>query len=121
MGSFKDLRVWQEAIDLAKMIYQLSRKKPFSKDYGLSSQIQRAAVSVSSNIAEGNQRWSFKESARFYGYANGSIAEVISLLTIAREIDYIEDFTYTELESKAEKINAMIKNLILSKKRQANI
>ena len=66
MGNFKELRVWQEAINLAVDIYTLSRRQPFSKDFGLCDQIRRSAVSISSNIAEGDERGTNKESIRFF-------------------------------------------------------
>jgi len=73
-------------------------------DYGFCRQIQRAVISIPSNIAEGNQRWSCKEASQFYSYSNGSVAEVITQLPIAKEINYIDDKTFSELEGKTETI-----------------
>ena len=89
MGNFKELRVWQDALDLAVDIYEVSRLKRFSKDIGLSSQIQKAAVSVSSNISEGDELKTNKESVYSFNVAKGSCAEVITQLNIAQRIGYI--------------------------------
>ena len=83
MGTFKELRVWQDGINLAANIYHITKKSPFSKDYGLANQIQRAGVSIASNIAEGEERDSLKDKIRFLIYAKGSAAEVITQLNIA--------------------------------------
>ena len=56
MGKFKDLRVWKDGLDLAEEVYRITRRSPFNRDFGLANQIQRAAVSISSNIAEGEER-----------------------------------------------------------------
>ena len=116
MGNFKNLRVWQEAILLAADIYALSNQPPFSKDFNLCDQIRRSVISVSSNIAEGEERGSKKESVYFFNIAKGSIAETISQLHIARKIGYIEATTFKRLEDRAEKVRASLKNLIKARK-----
>jgi len=116
MGKFKELRVWQESINLATSIYPLSRNAPFSKDFGLCNQIQRAAVSVASNIAEGDERGTPKEAIRFFHIAKGSIAEVITQLHIAHQINYIEQETLESLENQSKKIQASLKKLIKVRK-----
>ena len=90
MQNFMDLRVWQEAMTLTEMIYQITKMYPKVEMYGLISQTQRAAVSVPSNIAEGNGRASRKEFLRFLSIANGSLAELKTLLIIAERIAYIQ-------------------------------
>jgi len=115
MGKFKDLRVWQDALDLTEHIYQLTKKEPFSKDFGLRDQIQRAAVSITSNISEGDERGTNKESIRFFNIAKGSTAEVITQLHIAHRIGYIDQSVFEKLEDQAEKIRASLKNLIKSR------
>lgn len=112
MGKFKDLRVWNDGIVLASKIYEISRSNSFSKDYGLCNQIQRAVVSISSNIAEGDERGSNKEAVYFFNIAKGSTAEVITQLNIAHRIGYIEKNTLEKLEDQAQKIRASLKNLI---------
>jgi four helix bundle protein len=112
MGKFKQLRVWQEAIDLATLIYNLSKRAPFSRDFGLRDQIRRAAISVSSNIAEGDERNTNRESIHFFHIAKGSIAEIISQLHIAHNIGYIDMATLEDLEKRSGKIAASLRNLI---------
>lgn len=112
MGNFKNLRVWQEGINLSANIYHITRKQHFAKDYGLSNQIQRVSVSVPSNIAEGNERGSEKETIYFFRIAVGSAAEVITQLHIAHRIGYIDDSVLSRLENDTEKIRASLKNLI---------
>lgn len=112
MGNFKELRVWQEALELATTIYSISKEGSFAKDFGLSNQIQRAVVSISSNIAEGDERRTRNESIHFFSIAIGSIAETITQLNIAYRIGCIDEHTLIELENKSEKIGASLKNLI---------
>ena len=115
MGKFRELRVWQDALDLAESIYRLTTKEPLSRDYGLRNQMQKAAVSVASNISEGDERSSIKESIYFFSIAKGSVAEVITQLIIAYRIGYIDDESFIDLEDQAEKIRASLKNLILKR------
>ena len=118
MGKFKDLKVWQEGVTLAANIYHFTNIEPFAKDWGLRSQIQRAAVSISSNIAEGDERNTNREAVQFFHIAKGSCAEVITQLNIARKIGYLDEETFVRLENATEKIRASLNNLI--KKRQEN-
>ena len=75
-SGFKNLKIWQIAKDLSVRIYQLTSNSKFSRDYGLKDQIRKSAVSVASNIAEGDERGSNKEAVRFFFIAKGSLAEV---------------------------------------------
>ena len=117
MGNFKKLRVWQDGVELAAEIYKVCRKEPFSRDFGLRDQIQRAVVSVSSNIAEGDERGTDRETVYFLNIAKGSAAEVITQLHIANRVGYIDKKTLEYLEDKTEKIRASLKNLIKSRTR----
>ncbi|HEX4148238.1 MAG TPA: four helix bundle protein, partial [Pirellulales bacterium] len=74
--NYRDLIAWQKAMDLVVMVYQLTREFPTEERYGLSQQLQRAAVSVASNIAEGQGRESIREFANFLSIAHGSLREV---------------------------------------------
>ena len=112
MGNFKKLRVWQKGVDLAAEIYTISRQKPFASDYGLCNQIQRAVVSISSNIAEGDERGTNRQAVHFFNIAKASAAEVITQLHIAQRIGYINITTLEELETEAGIISASLKNLI---------
>ncbi len=87
--SFEKLIVWQKSINLAKQIYSATSKFPKDEIYGLSSQIRRAVVSISSNIAEGYVKSSSKEQVRFSEIAYGSLMEVLNQIIIAKEIKYI--------------------------------
>ena len=116
MGRFKQLRVWQEGLSLAEEIYKVTAIGSFAKDYGLKDQIRRAAVSVSSNISEGDERGTDKESIYYFNMAKGSAAETITQLHLAYRIGYIDKTVFAELENKAEKIRASLKKLIAARK-----
>src|SRR5436309_1409960 len=85
--NYKDLIVWQKGIELAKHIYQLTRRFPREEKFGLTSQMRRAAVSVPSNIAEGQARRTTGEFIQFLSHAEGSTAELETQLILAVEID----------------------------------
>ncbi len=116
MAGFKDLRVWQQSKDLAVAIYTITHQEPFSNDYGFKDQIRRAAVSVASNLAEGDERGSNKDASRFFHIAKGSLAEVRTQLAIAREIDYIDDPKFKELDERCDIIGKMIGSLIKARR-----
>ena len=80
---FEELKVWQKAKDLAVLIYKITSDGKLSKDFGLRDQIRRSAVSIASNIAEGDERETDKESVRFFYIAKGSLAELRTQLMIA--------------------------------------
>ncbi len=90
MRNFREYDIWKHAIEIAKEIYLLTEKFPNTEKYGLISQIQRAAVSIGSNIAEGASRVSEKEFSHFLQIALGSAFEVETQLIIAQEIAYIK-------------------------------
>ena len=112
MGKFEDLRVWQRAKDLAVFIYKLTDHGEFFKDFGLRDQIRRAAVSVPSNIAEGDELDSDKQSVRHFYIAKGSSAEVLTQAIISYEIDYITKETYNHIEQECKGISSMLMKLI---------
>ena len=93
--SFRDLQVWQKAVDLATKIYRMTESFPKTEQYGLTSQMRRAAVSVASNIAEGHRRTN-PDFARYLTIALGSLAELETQIEIAKRIDYLADPTYTD-------------------------
>ena len=86
--SYKDLIVWQKAIDLAKIIYQLTKAFPAEEKFGLVSQMRRAAVSIPSNIAEGQARRTTGEFIQFISHAEGSTAELETQLILAVEFNF---------------------------------
>jgi four helix bundle protein len=87
--NFEDLEIWKEARCLTREIYQLTRDTKFSKDFGLNSQIQRAAISIMSNIAEGFERGGNQEFTQFLYIAKGSCGEVRSQLYVAVDQSYV--------------------------------
>lgn len=91
MRGYEDLAVWQKAMDLAVMIYALGPRMPKSEIYGMTSQMQRAASSVPANIAEGYQRGTRKDYARFIAIAQGSLAETETFLMLAMRIKHLPD------------------------------
>ena len=111
MFRFERLEVWQNAIDFADDVYQATGTFPGEERFGLTSQIRRAAVSISSNIAEGSGRSSNKEFARFIEFSYGSVMEVVSHQQIALRRSYIGDQTRNELYDLAERIARMLSGL----------
>jgi four helix bundle protein len=114
--SFKDLDVWKLAIELVKDIYLVTGKFPEVEIYGLTNQLRRAAISIPSNIAEGQGRNSFKEFRQFLGVALGSLAELETQLIIAEEIGYLASVELDKLLASLDTIRKMIKALSLSLK-----
>ena len=94
---FEELKIWQMARQIAVRVYALTRVGTFSKDYGLKDQIQRAAVSIGSNIAEGFERDSNSELMKFLSYAKGSAGEVRSQLQTAQDVGYVKEEDLAEL------------------------
>lgn len=86
---YKELEVWKKSIELVKAVYELCSELPQNEQFGLTSQIKRAVISIPSNIAEGAARYSNKDTARFIDIAIGSIAEVDTQLIIAKELGYV--------------------------------
>lgn len=106
--SFRNLEIWKKAILLANSIYAVTKNFPKPEIYGLCNQMQRAAVSISSNIAEGYRRNSNKEFALFLRYARGSAGELESQLEIARLQNYINQEEYNGLTAACDEISKMI-------------
>ena len=105
---FEDIMAWQEARELTKRIYALTRREPFARDFGLRDQIQRASVSSMSNIAEGFDCDSKIEFGRFLGIARRSSVEVQSLLYVATDVGYINENEFTMHYEQARKTKALI-------------
>jgi four helix bundle protein len=101
--NYRDLVAWQKAMDLVEGVYRVSKEFPREEVYGLTSQVRRAAVSVPSNIAEGEGRGADKEFAQFLRIAHGSLREVETQLMIAERLDYIDcEMTKPLLELSSE-------------------
>ena len=112
MGDFKQLRVWQIAKELAVKVYKLTQNQQFKKDFGFKDQIQRAAISIPSNIAEGDELGTDKLSVRYFYIAKGSSAELMTQLIIANEIGYIDSEVSNQIIDECDKISSMLAKLI---------
>ncbi|MDD4091610.1 MAG: four helix bundle protein [Smithellaceae bacterium] len=109
---YKDLLVWQKARDLAVLIYSITNQTKFKKDYALCDQVRRSVVSVPSNIAEGDERDTDKESVHFFFIAKGSLAELRTQMDIAYQVGYIDENVFLDVEDKAIQIGKMLGALI---------
>jgi len=112
MSHFEDLKVWQKAVDLAVKVYEITKKEPFNKDFGLRDQMRRASVSISSNISEGDQLDSDKSSVRHFRIAKGSSAELYTQSIISDRIGYLEKRDFEYLKQECQEVLAMLTNLI---------
>jgi four helix bundle protein len=97
--SYRDLNVWQKAVELAEETYRLAKKLPKSEEFGLGGQLRRASISVAANVAEGHGRRSSRDFQRFLGIAHGSLLEVETLLQLGNRIGY---FTAADAEKSLE-------------------
>jgi len=111
MFNFEKLDVWQEAIPFADLVYELTAGFPDEERFGLTNQMRRAAVSISSNIAEGSSRVSRTDFARFVEIATGSLFEVVSQTTIALRRKMIGQNKYNDIYAAAEKQSKMLSGL----------
>jgi four helix bundle protein len=112
MSHFEDLKVWQKAITLSVKIYEITSRDPFKKDFGLRDQMRRASVSISSNIAEGDQLDTDKSSIRHFRIAKGSTAELFTQTIISSKIDYLNKSDFELLRNECQEILGMLTNLI---------
>ena len=108
MKGFKRLRVWEEAHEFTMMVYKTTVNFPREEKFGLTSQIRRAAFSVPANIVEGYAYHSQKKFLQFLGIANGSLAEVEYYLLLAKDLDFLPEKEYKDLEEKRAKIGAYL-------------
>jgi len=115
---FEELIAWQKARELTKSIYEVTRQGTFANDFGLSGQIQRAAVSVMSNVAEGFERNRRTEFHQFLSTSKASCAEVRSQLYVAFDIGYIDKATFDKLLHQAEEVARIIGGLRVSVEKQ---
>ncbi len=112
--SFKQLIAWKKAVRFALDIYRLTRKFPREELYGLTSQVRRAAVSIPSNIAEGQSRYSPKDFRNFLGHSRGSLAEVETQLLIARDLGYLDSEEYKQVSLQADELGRILNGLYAS-------
>ena len=111
MFNFQQLDVWQLSIEFAEQIYNATDRFPPHEIYGLTNQLRRASVSISSNIAEGSGRGSNKEFQRFISMSYGSLMECVSQLEISRRRSYVPPELHLDLNLRAERIARMLSRL----------
>lgn len=117
--NFTDILAWSEAHKLVVKLYELTKTFPKEEIFGLTSQIRRAAVSITSNIAEGFGRYSFKEKIRFYYISQGSIIEIKNQLLIARDVRIITNDTFNEVDDQINNAHRLLQGLISKTKQFA--
>jgi four helix bundle protein len=117
--SSTDLEAWREGYKLVLEIYKISQTFPAEERFGLTNQIRRAAVSVTSNIAEGFSRESYKEKVQFYSMAKGSLTELQNQLLIARDVDYIAQDAFGKLAEQSVTVHKLLTGLVKSSKKRS--
>jgi four helix bundle protein len=117
MGDFQKLKVWQRGKDLAVYIYKAIGKSQLAKDYCLKDQIWRSSVSVPSNIAEGEESGTTRQSVNFFRISKGSTAEVLSQAVIANEIGYFTNTQFDHIKEECQAISSMLTNLIRAREK----
>lgn len=116
--NFYGLEAWKKGHLLVLNIYKITKNFPKEEIYGIVSQLRRASSSITANIAEGFARYHFKDKAKFYYNARGSVAEVQNFLLLAKDLSYIDLKICKELEEKANEASKLINGLIRSTKKQ---
>lgn len=114
--TFTDLNAWKEAHKLVLAVYELVKSFPKEEVFGLTSQMRRCAVSVTSNIAEGFSRQSYKDKVHFYVMAQGSLTELQNQLLIARDVNYMSTDAFQRLEAQAVSVHKLLNGLIKKSK-----
>jgi len=114
--SFTDLQAWQEAHKFVLLIYKTTKDFPKEEMFGLTSQVRRAAVSITSNITEGFSRFSYKEKIQFYRMGLGSLTEAQNQLLIARDINYIKPEKFSNLVKLSITVQKLLHGLIKKSK-----
>jgi four helix bundle protein len=110
--NFKDLKIWQKGVGLAKEVYLITDDFPSKETYGIVSQMRRAAVSVSSNIAEGFMRKHNKEYKQFLYIALGSLAELETQIILSEKLNFLENNKSNSIKTNIDELNKMITGLI---------
>jgi four helix bundle protein len=117
--SYEDLRVWQASMDLVVRVYRLGRTLPDSEKYGLRAQMQRAAVSIPANIAEGHGRSHLGDKLRFFSVANGSLKEVETEIKVAARLGLVSSEEAQVFAAGAERCGRMLSCLMRGLRRRA--
>ncbi|OQY34719.1 MAG: four helix bundle protein [Spirochaetaceae bacterium 4572_59] len=114
--NYRELIVWQKAMDLVELVYQASKQFPKEELYGLTSQVRRSAVSIPSNIAEGQARKSTAEFLNFLSIANGSRAEMETQILLAQRLKYVTSDTAQPILNLSGEVNRLLNGLMNSLK-----
>ena len=114
--SFTDLLVWQESHKLVLMIYQATKNFPKEELFGLTSQLRRAVVSITSNIAEGFSRQGYKEKLQFYYMALGSLTESQNQLLIAKDLNYLEQIEFNKIAEQSISVHKLLNGFVAKTK-----
>lgn len=114
--NYRELIVWQKAMDLVELVYQATKQFPKEELYGLTSQVRRSAVSIPSNIAEGQARKSTAEFLNFLSIANGSRAEIETQILLAQRLKYVKNDTAQPILNLSEEVNRLLNGLLNSLK-----
>lgn len=117
---YKDLIAWQKGMELVAAIYDATEKFPSHEQFGLVSQLRRAAVSVPSNIAEGKAHYSNREFVRFLRHARGSLAEIETQVLIAQQRNYLSAVSAEKLSQQLDELGRILSGLIKSLHEEAN-
>ena len=117
MSHFEELKVWQKGVDLTVKVYEITKKEPFNRDFGLKDQLRRSAVSIPSNISEGDQLDSDKSSVRHFRIAKGSTTELYTQSIISHRIGYLNEQEFNYLQKECQVILGMLGNLIKHRNR----
>ena len=117
---FTDLKAWQEGHKLVLIVYKETEKFPGKETFSLTDQMRRASVSVTSNIAEGFGRQTYKEKIQFYYLAQGSLIELKNQLIIAKDIGYLSEREYFKIKEQSDSAHKLLQGLIKSSKNILN-
>ncbi len=109
---FHDLEVWKMGMEITKDIYKCTNRFPKSEIYGLCSQMRRAAVSIPSNIAEGNGRFYKKEYIQFLHVSQGSLLELMTQLELSKDLQFLLEADFLSIYDKCTQLNKMLRSLI---------
>lgn len=112
--SYRDLQIWQEAVDLVELVYRASAAFPADERFGLTSQLRRSSVSIPSNIAEGHARPTTRDYLRFLGISLGSLAEMETQILIAHRLGYIDDASLDRVCQASDRIGRMLRAMMKS-------
>jgi len=112
--SFTDLIAWSKGHELVLEVYEITKKFPKEEIFGITNQLRRCAVSITSNIAEGFSRKTYKDKIQFYSIALGSLTELQNQLLIARDVKYIDIETFKNMADKSVIVHKLINGLIKS-------